>query len=89
MLTEAIIYSQHYDGQVRSTIRAGQGVDDFLSFENVKDDWTALKAMVSSPSASASSAMDAEDDAVVDRRLSPCIGVVLPAESAAALSKLN
>ena len=64
-------------------------MDDFLSCENVTDDWKALKAMVSSASASASSALDAEDDAVMDRRLSPCIGVVLPAESAAALSKLS
>ena len=78
-----------YDSAVTTCVRFGHGTDDFLSDATVQDDWTALKNMVSMRSASAASALDMEDEAVVNRRQSPSIGVALPADSAAALSKLS
>jgi len=83
------MYSTKYDLPVKNCVRHGHSVEDLLADATVQDDWTALKNMVSTPTASAASALDMEDDAVVNRRLSPSIGVVLPADSAAALSKLS
>jgi hypothetical protein len=83
------MYSTKYDLPVKNCVRHGHSVEDLLADATVQDDWTALKNMVSMPTASAASALDMEDDAVVNRRLSPSIGVVLPADSAAALSKLS
>ena len=89
LLTQAIMYSTKYDTPVKNCVRHGHSIDDFLADATVQEDWTALKNMVSMATASAASALDIEDEAVMYRRLSPSIGVVLPADSAAALSKLS
>ena len=81
-----------YDTDVRSCVKNGKSVEEFLDSDNVKVEWGALKTMVVTASISAASPLDPEEEVGHGRphgRMSISFGHALPAESAAVLTNLT